>query len=67
MEQSLQEQLSSLCSNNLYHIFEKNLTKADNDSPCADTSGYTKYDSAATYGFDPVKMTSDLYDCQARL
>ena len=49
MEQSLQEQLSSLCSNNLYHIFEKNLTKADNDSPCADTFGYTKYDSTATH------------------
>jgi len=47
---------------NLYHIFEKNLTKADNDSPCAKTFGYTKYDSTATHGFGPVKMTLDLYD-----
>jgi len=47
---------------NLYHIFEKNLTHADNDSPCAKTFGYTKYDSTATHGFGPVKMTLDLYD-----
>merc|ERR1711865_558589 len=47
---------------NLYHIFEKNLTKADNDSPCSTTFGYTKYDSTATHGFGPVKMTLDLYD-----
>jgi len=49
-------------SYNLYHLFEKNLTKADNDSPCSTTFGYTKYDSTATHGFGPVKMTLDLYD-----
>jgi hypothetical protein len=46
----------------LYHLFEKNLTKADNESPCAITFGYTKYDSTVTHGFGPVKMTLDLYD-----
>ena len=39
----------------LYHFFEKNLTKADNDSPCAETCGYTKYDSTTTHGFGPVE------------
>jgi len=45
----------------LYHHFEANLTKADNDSPCK-TFGYTKYDSTVTHGFWKVKMTLDLYD-----
>merc|ERR1719199_1842205 len=45
----------------LYHFFEKNLTKATSDSPCAGF-GYTKYDSTVTHGFGPVKMTLDLYD-----
>merc|ERR1711865_850150 len=45
----------------LYHLFEKNLTHSDVDSPC-DTFGYTKYDSTVTHGFGPVKMTLDLYD-----
>merc|ERR1711865_1176834 len=49
-------------SYNLYHFFEKNLTLADNDTPCATTFGYTKYDSTVTHGFGPVKMTLDLYD-----
>merc|ERR1712093_665555 len=46
---------------NLYHFFEKNLTKSESDSPCAGF-GYTKYDSTATHGFGPIKMTLDLYD-----
>lgn len=45
----------------LYHFFEKNLTKADSDSPCK-VRGYPKYDSIVTHGFGPVKMTLDLYD-----
>jgi hypothetical protein len=47
---------------NLYHFFEKNLTKAENTvTPCHDF-GYTVYDSTPTHGFGPVKMTLDLYD-----
>merc|ERR1711966_147459 len=46
---------------NLYHFFEKNLTKAASASPC-EGFGYTKYDSTVTHGFGPVKMTLDLYD-----
>merc|ERR1712072_463207 len=45
----------------LYHFFEKNLTKATDDSPCKGF-GFTKYDSTVTHGFGPVKMTLDLYD-----
>jgi len=46
---------------NLFHAFEKNLTKADNDSPCK-VFGYTVYDSTDTHGFGPVSMTLDLYN-----
>merc|ERR1719263_1396746 len=46
---------------NLYHFFEKNLTKSETDTPC-ESFGYTKYDSTVTHGFGPVKMTLDLYD-----
>lgn len=46
---------------NLFHFFEKNLTKADNDSPCK-VFGYTEYDSTDTHGFGPVSMTLDLYN-----
>merc|ERR1712070_235646 len=46
---------------NLYHFFEKNLTKSDSDTPCHDF-GFTKYDSTPTHGFGPVSMTLDLYD-----
>lgn len=49
---------------NLYHFFEKNLTKSATDSPCAGF-GFTKYDSTVTHGFGPVKMTLDLYDAPA--
>jgi len=45
----------------LFHLFEANLTKADNDSPCK-AFGYTVYDSTDTHGFGPVSMTLDLYD-----
>jgi len=48
---------------NLYHFFEKNLTKANRPSPCH-AFGYSKYDSTVTHGFGPVKMTLDLYDLQ---
>ena len=46
---------------NLFHFFEKNLTKSESDSPCKGF-GYTKYDSTVTHGFGPVSMTLDLYD-----
>merc|ERR1711865_587709 len=46
---------------NLYHFFEKNLKKADNNSPCSGF-GYKKYDSTVTHGVWPVTMTLDLYD-----
>merc|ERR1719265_1324092 len=46
---------------NLYHFFEKNLTKATSNSPCEEF-GYGKYDSTVTHGFGPIKMTLDLYD-----
>lgn len=46
---------------NLYHFFEKNLTKSDSDYPCRDF-GFTVYDSTPTHGFGPIKMTLDLYN-----
>jgi len=46
---------------NLYHFFEKNLTKSDSYTPCHDF-GFTEYDSTPTHGFGPVKMTLDLYN-----
>jgi len=45
----------------LFHHFEANLTKADNDSPCK-AFGYTAYDSTDTHGFGPISMTLDLYN-----
>jgi len=45
----------------LFHFFESNLTKADNDSPCK-AFGYTTYDSTDTHGFGPVSVTLDLYN-----
>jgi len=50
----------------LFHFFENNLTKADNDSPCK-SFGYTVYDSTDTHGFGPVSMTLDLYNLPAVL
>jgi len=56
---------------NLFHLFEtryqvpdtwlKNLTKADNDSPCK-VFGYTVYDSTDSHGFASFSMTLDLYN-----
>jgi len=46
---------------NLYHFFEKNLTKAEGNSPCSGF-GYQKYDSTVTHGVWPVTMTLDLYN-----
>jgi len=45
----------------LYHFFEKNLTKSASDTPCKEF-GYTVYDSTPTHGFGPVSMTLDLYN-----
>jgi hypothetical protein len=46
---------------NLYHLFEKNLTRSDADEPCKNF-GYSTYESTETHGFGPVKMTLDLYN-----
>ena len=45
---------------NKYHLFEKNLTKAASNTPCADF-GFTSYLETDTHGFGPVKMTLDMY------
>lgn len=44
----------------LYKLFEHNLTKAVDNSPCADAK-YTVYEETVTHGFGPIKMTLDLY------
>merc|ERR1711862_689972 len=46
---------------NLFHLFEKNLTKSTESNPC-EVRGYTKYETTETHGFGPVSMTLDLYD-----
>ena len=45
---------------NKYHLFEKNLTKAASNTPCADF-GFTSYLETDTHGFGPVKMTLDMF------
>jgi len=45
----------------LYRIFEKGLTKASSNTPCADLK-FTKYDETQTHGFGPIKATVDLYN-----
>jgi len=46
----------------LFHLFERNLTKAERTvTPCHDF-GYTVYDSTPTHGLGPVSITLDLYD-----
>jgi hypothetical protein len=41
-------------------LFEKNLTKATTNTPCADF-GFTDYLQTDTHGFGPIKMTLDMY------
>merc|ERR1711871_73882 len=50
----------------IFHVFEKNLTKAANQtvSVCAD-NGYTKYNSTVTHGGGGLYCTLDLYECAA--
>lgn len=45
---------------NLYHVFEKNLEKANSTTPCADR-GYANYSETVTHGALWIKMTLDLY------
>lgn len=45
---------------NTYHLFEKNLTKATTNTPCADF-GITEYLETETHGFGPLKVTLDMY------
>merc|ERR1719198_2597085 len=46
----------------IFHLFEKNLTLATDDSVCAD-AGYTKYNSTVTHGGGGLYCTLDLYEC----
>merc|ERR1712205_159851 len=48
----------------IFHIFEKNLTKATSNTVCAD-AGYTKYNSTVTHGGGGLYCTLDLYECAA--
>ena len=44
----------------IYHIFEKGLTQAEVDNPCAEL-GYTEYEKTETHGAMGVTMTLDKY------
>jgi len=46
----------------IFHIFEKNLTKASSNTVCAD-AGYTRYNSTVTHGGGGLYCTLDLYEC----
>jgi hypothetical protein len=46
----------------VFHIFEKNLTKATDQFTCKD-AGYTKYESTVTHGGAGLDCTLDLYSC----
>merc|ERR1712100_847832 len=46
----------------IFHIFEKNLTKATDLNTCKD-AGYTKYNSTVTHGGAGLYCTLDLYEC----
>merc|ERR1711966_325054 len=46
----------------IFHIFEKNLTKATDLNTCKD-AGYTKYKSTVTHGGGGLDCTLDLYEC----
>lgn len=43
-----------------YKLLEHNLTKAMDNTPCADMN-FTIYSATVTHGFGPIKMTLDLY------
>ena len=45
---------------NKFHLFEHNLTKAKDNTPCA-SFGFTDYLETDTHGFGPVKATLDMY------
>lgn len=44
----------------IFKIFEPGLTKANDETPCADFR-YKNYTGTVTHGFGPVSMTLDLY------
>merc|ERR1711918_243423 len=46
----------------IFHFFEKILSKASDNSPCAN-AGYTKYNSTVTHGGGGLYCTLDLYEC----
>ena len=46
----------------IFHLFEKNLTKTSSNTVCAD-AGYTIYNSTITHGGGGVYCTLDLYAC----
>ena len=43
-----------------FHLFERNLTKAATNSPCAD-AGYTDFLETDKHGFGPIKAILDMY------
>jgi hypothetical protein len=55
---------SSCRSYPIFHLFEKNLTKAQSNTTCQDV-GYTKYNSTVTHGGFGLDVTLDLYECAA--
>ena len=46
---------------NKFHIFEKNLKIAPNDTICSDI-GYPTYYQTETHGFWPISIEVDIYD-----
>ena len=44
----------------IYKVFEKNLTLAATNTPCADKN-FTVYEETPTHGFGPIKVTFDMY------
>lgn len=44
----------------MYKIFEHNLTKATDNTPCADRN-FTLYKKTESHGIGPIKVTVDFY------
>ncbi len=43
-----------------FKIFEHNLTRATNNTPCADRN-FTLYEKTEAHGFGPIKVSIDFY------
>ena len=44
----------------IFKLFEHNLTKAVDNTPCADEN-YTVYENTEVHGFGPIKVAVDFY------